>query len=119
MLALAVICPCYIAVLRWLDWDEACLQAVAVVRVHLLAGNWGAIIFGVVASSCGLLGVMAAGCYSDVSALLANSRRKQKQEAGSRRSSRAGQHAMPVGAVQQMLGQGQQGAPGTASLHQH
>jgi ammonia channel protein AmtB len=95
------------------------MQDVAVVHVHLLAGNWGAIIFGVVASSCGLLGVMAAGCYSDVSALLANSRQKQKQAAGSRRSSRANQQAMAVAVVQQMLGQGQQGAPGTAGLHQH
>jgi hypothetical protein len=84
-----------------------------------LAGNWGAIIFGVVASSCGLLGVMAAGCYSDVSALLAHSRQKQKQAAGFRRSSKAGQPGLPAAAVQQVTGLGQQGVAGTANLHQH
>lgn len=86
-------------------------------------GSWGAIIFGVVATSCGLLGVMAAGCYSDVSALMANSRqKKQKQQqaaAGSRRSSKAGQPGTPIAVVQQVLGIGQQGTAGATSLHQH
>lgn len=54
------------------------------------AGNWPAIIFGVVSTSLGLLGVMAAGCYSDLKALVHGDKgRKRKGAASSQRSTKA------------------------------
>lgn len=71
------------------------------------AGNWGVIIFGVAASSCCLLAVMALGCYADVSALLAKS--KSKQTPAVRR------HSKSVSGITIAVGAQQAGS----NLHHH
>lgn len=85
--ALSAICtPCLLLLWTWVHNRPDCTHT----------GSWAAISLGVVASSCGLLAVVAAGCYADVRQLLAAG---HKQRLHKRRPSKVAVPAsMPAGA---------------------